>query len=576
MNSRLIKLPEYTLPLVLIAVACILWVQSIASTSIDAISNFGLITALPITYFISMGCLTLSFLIALKKQAHPFLLAAQIFLLLIFLHFTPLIIEGARQRYAFEAYGVADYIVRTGALSPDIVTYNNWPSFQVLISTFITMGGLKPDLLVWLTSPGIIEIILFFPLYFFFNTVTTNTQQKWLGIWLFYLGDWIGRLYLSSQAFAFIFFVIILTLILQLFAYKIGNNKLSYRRRLLILLFLFYFILVSGHALSSLIPLSIILFLSVAYAINKKLLNKRLWLLFLSFAIIAFAWNIFFATSYFDSSFIDNISKIGDIQSIFQQNLTGAGGNIPQQFERILTNNVKIIFSAIFIIFAISGFLVERKRAENHLDKTMFVALVGIWLISAVLMYGGELFMRLWLFSLPIITYFAIKNLGSKKIFAVLCVFLIFFAPALHIWAVYGGENFDYIPQGELAGTSFLYSTVSHGYFVGGQPWRTFMNAPDLYKTIYFNFYASQDNLTSSLDYSMGRYRDWSKVNLTNLWPFYVLIDSGDKAFNSQKYNQSDLYVKIEDSLNQSPFYNAIYSNPEFKIYAYGPPTGLW
>jgi hypothetical protein len=536
--------------LLLIPTAFLLWIQTILSSTAERISDFGLVTALPLTYFIAVGLLTLSFFITLLRKGKQVSLCAHVFFLILFLHLTPLLIEGARQRFAYSSYGVSDYIVRNGVVAPDVIGYHNWPVFQIFVAIFAVTTGINPDFIVKLGSPTLIEILLFFPLYFFFNSISSSGQQKWLAIWGFYIADWAGaRLFLSSQALGFLLIVLILGLLVRL------NNTVFHKRQnagrsIISIILLLYLAVVAGHALSSLIPVSILCVLFAAKSLNHKGLLA-------CFIVMVTSWNVYVAKTYFANNVSKFVSHLFDVETIFHTNLGGA--NYYQIGERLLTNQARIAYSAIFFLLAFAGFLVSyRKKTIGNNDKMMLMALAGIGILSTVLVYGGELFQRLWLFGLPMIVYFAVKNFDSRKMFIVLVIFFMAVAPVMLIWVRYGGERFDYIPPSEIEGASFLYSSVSYGYLIGGNPWALFRNSYDKYKSVDINFYDAQNNITFTLaDLKMD----------DENWSVYVCINRGEIEYYRRMYNASTIFEKIEADLEASPYYCKVYSNPDFDMY---------
>jgi hypothetical protein len=126
------------------------------------------------------------------------------------------------------------------------------------------------------------------------------------------------------------------------------------------------------------------------------------------------------------------------------------------------------------------------------------------------------------------------------------------------IWVRYGGEKFDYIPPSEIEGASFLYSSVSHGYLIGGNPWALFRNSYDKYKSVSLNFYDAQNNITSTLaDLKMD----------DENWSVYVCINGGEIEYYRRMYNASNIFEKIEADFEVSPYYCKVYSNPDFDMY---------
>ena len=538
----------------LLPFAILLWVYSLTHASVTAIGGYGLLTALPVTFFIAVAILSISFFLTLLKQGSKKLLFIHVILLVLFLFATPAVIEGARQRDAYSSYGITDYVVRTGFASTS-VPYNNWPSFQIFTAIFEIISGMNPYFLVLLSSPLLVEILLIFPLYFLFNTTMIDNRQKWLAIWVFFEANWIARDYLSSQTFGFVIFVIIFTLLICAYVKSSKNNIFrTYRRTTLAATLILFFAVVTGHTLSSLIPLGVLFALTVTKSFNRKIL-------FFGLIALVLLWTIYAANSFFQANGSTLLSQVTGFVTNLHNDIGGTATyhNIP---SRALDNEEKIAYSAIYLLFAFSGLVISlMKKSLSRMDKIMLISLIGIWLL-AVIPYGGELFIRLWLFSLPIFSYFIVKNVQSKKLFAVLIIFLILVAPTMLIWARNGEDQYDYIPPGEISGANFLYSNVSNGLFIGGFPWTSFLNSYDRYNLANFDFLKTRNNFTSTFDFTASQL-----VISGQKTPLYLIINHGEEVLYSRLYSEPLLFQNDTSNLDKSPLCNKIYTNPDFDIY---------
>ena len=83
---------------ILTFVAFLLWLLSISQAKLNltqiGMGNLGLITILPITFFISISLLIFSFFINLRSNKNQIILFFQTITLISFLNFTPTLIEG--------------------------------------------------------------------------------------------------------------------------------------------------------------------------------------------------------------------------------------------------------------------------------------------------------------------------------------------------------------------------------------------------------------------------------------------------------------------------------------------------
>jgi len=549
-----VKLCDWRFTLPIIIISTILWLYSIVTASVNNISDFGLITSLPVTYFISISLLSLSFFISLFSSHNRKTLFLQIILLIIFLYLTPILIEGARQRFAYSSYGVSDYIIRTGFANPTVVSYNNWPSFQIFTAIFVLITGVDANFLIPLCSPFLMEILLLLPLYFFFKVVLNNDLKIRLALWTYYLVNWLYRDYLSSQTFGFVLFILIFVLLFLLINKNSRSHIFGSYRAILFTVIVLYIAVMTGHLLSAIILLSILFVLCATKYFDHKIL-------FFSLATIAISWTVYAATVYLKSNLAQWLSEMFNFLLTVTSNINKMGA-VNQIWERVLTNEVKMVYSVIFVVFAFIGlFIAYKRKSLNRVDKILLLSLIAIWLLFA-LPYSGEMFTRIWLFSLPFLVYFAVKNIDHRKIFAVFAIFLLLFAPTMLVWARYGEEKYDYIPQDELRGLKFLYSTVPSGFFIGGKP---LINTQGYgrYHMQHFDFIENKDNFTSALAFTRS-----NLIAGGNTDPLYLIIDRGGREYHRRLYNEPVLFENFTTQLSNSTLFNKFYSNPDFAMYS--------
>ena len=371
-------------------------------------------------------------------------------------------------------------------------------------------------------------------------------------IWSFFIIAWTGQDFLSPQAFEFFVYLLVSTVLI----FEASSDKRRpTSRSFLVLISLLVFSVVMSHFLTALMLVGIMGVLLVF----KKL--KRVNLLLLS-TLIVVAWTIYGATAYFDSnvpSFLSQAFKFNEIfSSSVSQRTTGSWGHILTVYDRLF-------FTAIAIGLAGVGFIFSwRTKKLNVTDKTVLIALTGVALFAFILPYGGELYLRLLLFSSILLAYFISKNLGSKKTFTLLIIFLLV-APFFHIVATYGDEKFDYIPPGELQGAHFFESHVPDAYVIagaGGTTWVDYIGSYDHYASISLG----DGNLSTTEAQALMQ-----RINSNKYWPIYLMFTSGDTAFLTLFDNDTRFINQTQAQIQNIPRYDLFYSNPNMQLYTYNP-----
>jgi len=515
----------------------------------EGIGDIGLITILPITYFIAFSLLTISFLVALRvEKINERILSLQIFFLILFLFSSPILIEVSRSRWAYTAYGFADYILRNGSIDPSLIFYHNWPSFVVYIVSISSISNLDPIVLINI-FPTVANVLFLFPLYMILKTLSNGSDRMWLGIWVFYVASWVGQDYLSPQSFGFFLFLLIMAFFFKFFLKNSNTNerdkiKIEY----LFIILILFLTLASGHLLTSLVITGMVLFTYV-FRCHRK------FSLFPLFLIIILSWTIYGAETYFERNFSNFISESLSFGTIFNANIvdrvSGTAGHI-------FVTKITILYSFLILLFALVGFIVSLNyNKDRWADRRVIVTLAGILIGTAGFSYGGEIFMRVYNFGLVFISYFISYIYNSKKLLPILIIFLILFAPSLNVISSHGNEKFQQISQGEISGADFLYSNAQNSFIKGGFPWGSYKRSGDVFDALYYWGWRTRvfpiytEEMLSDHDY-----RGTS----------YLLINRGDMMLYMMYTNTSlEEFFAYKNEVAIS--YSKIYTNSDFDIF---------
>ncbi len=444
----------------LVASALVLWTSSLIQARgniTNDMSQLGLFSILPLTFFAAFSLLVISFFVTLKfvDNNRALLLVTQTFLLIFFLNLTPAIVEGtARFTANYDNYRAVDYITQTGTINPSQNWILNWPDFSILLSVFAQITTI-PSQFILLTYPTVFNLLLFPALYVLFKTMSNNSAAAWVSTWFIFLGNWIGQDYFSMQSLAFLIAIIIIFLL-----FKTMNQKV-HGRQYGVLFFMLFFYIVASHFLTSLAIICVLLVFYLTRQVTRPMLLTS------AICLVA-AWTIFDARTYASFNLAKMIGQAFDFSLIFQKNLTSrltTGSS-----SHLLASDIRVLYSIAIIAFALAGIAVTwRSKTFGKTEKRTLALLFGFGLLTFTFVYGGELFLRLYMFSLIPFAYFAAKALlGHRKIFLVGVLFFVIAAPSLFVIATYGNETMDYVPASELTGINFLFSTTTNGHVIGG------------------------------------------------------------------------------------------------------------
>ena len=128
---------------------------------------------------------------------------------------------------------------------------------------------------------------------------------------------------------------------------------------------------------------------------------------------------------------------------------------------------LRVLMSGLVWLLACGGAL--RRFRQGHRDITYMLLAVIPFPLILVQQYGGEMFLRIYLFSLPFMVFFAaalfyptyrlpMRGTFSWKTIAIICTNLVLLGGFL--FTRYGNERVDYMTYDEVAGLRYLYAVA--------------------------------------------------------------------------------------------------------------------
>lgn len=192
------------------------WAAGLLGTDLDRIDGMGLVSALPLPYFVAFGALLIGFALALgRKDVAPKLLALYVVALILVIHATtPLLYDAPRYAWVFKHLGVIDFIASNGVADREVDIYHNWPAFFALNAWLTSVTGLAPSLYTpW--AQVFFNLVNVAVLQFALRGVTRDARVIWTATWFFVLGNWVGQDYLAPQALAFPLALVVVGLCLR-------------------------------------------------------------------------------------------------------------------------------------------------------------------------------------------------------------------------------------------------------------------------------------------------------------------------------------------------------------------------
>jgi len=494
------------------AIALVLGVWSMTQVDPLHIGGAGLVGVLPPAYFVALALSLAGFVASLGlRRLVPALLTWQLLVTMVVLNGADPVIHGLpRLEASFRHLGIADNIAQTGQLDPTVDAYFNWPGFFDLLGMLSGATGAKDLMGIATWAPVGINILLLAPLLALARRLTANPRHAWAAVWMFYLASWIGQDYLAPQAYSFVLLLTLVACLLSVFggwAWPTERSRLSrWLARnvnrldgavprqgvleppradtavLVVVCALIVLTLTVSHQLS---PFALIPILAA------MLLTGRLRLRFLPVlaVVLPVGWLLFAASAFLQGHFGQLLGSLGDIGA----NSFGAlNTRVSGSDDHMFVVYTRIAEVALVWILAAVGAVVGYRR------KTPWLAAAAGALAPLLLIplqsYGGELLLRLYLFSLPFAVCLVVLPLTSDKTAGLSLrrsLGLLLVGAVLATGTVvsrYGNDGMESFNDDEIAVVNRLYSVAPTGAIlieaVHSTPWRFQHYADYDYRTL--------------------------------------------------------------------------------------------
>ncbi len=484
-------------PVILVPLILACWAHALAFVDVEAMSDLGLLSVLPLTFYASVLLLTVSFsFFVTRSSASETLLVLHVGLLIILLYTPPMLIyETLRLPWAWKHLGIVDYILREGGIEPRIAAmpaYHNWPGFFVLIAFVAELAGPERLLPIARWSPLVGHVAVFGMLAFVFRSLIDHRPTIWMAIWIYYLANWVGQDYFAPQAFVFPIYLGLIGLVLAFFKAsppphpEIGQASLIgswyqlidgavrtepkarsaethrwFAGALLILLLA----LTVSHQLT---PAVIIFAFGLLYVFRRL---HSLWPLV---AVICFyaiwligpaggfiATEIYSLTELAGDAFGNAAANLHDLQELSRS-------------QAIVAITSRALTVAVLVLAFVGGLL---RLYKGYFDVSAALLSLAPFLILLIHSYDGEGLFRSYLFATPFLAFFASCLLNQivtrfSRPFGVTFLSVVLALLALGwLTAYYGNDNHTRTLPGESEAFAFLAETApDHALLIEGSP----------------------------------------------------------------------------------------------------------
>jgi hypothetical protein len=510
--------------------------------------------------------------------------------------------------------------MRTGTVDPYFEAYFNWPGFFIL-SAFLTQIAGYHDILSYAAwAPVCFNLFYLAPLYVIFTTVTTDKRIIWLGLCFFYLTNWIAQDYYSPQGLSFFLYLLVLAILLKWFKRQIPatarqqtamQQRLGWlspfigpiyewvtapdplsapvqprqRRVLLVSIVVIFAFMVFSHPLTPFFVITAVTALVVSGRITP------LWLPVLMCDMTA-AWDVLMAHPYLAGHLAPILSDIGQLHRAISSNVTSR--MLAGDPEHVLVGTIRTIMTFIIWGLAFAGAVLRLRR--GYRDVSYVLLAIVPFLIALVQSYGGEMLLRIYLFTLPMMAFFAAAlfytpstkellvpakttftmreegraSVGKTSLLMTVIVSVVLLVGFL--FTRYGNERVDYVTNAELTGIHHLYSIAPKGSLLLAGCYETSWQFQDIEQ---YRFYVLSDE--NDLFHALTTHNVEPVVQLiesSKTPEAYFIFTRSQKATAQREGLPPDTLDQFEHALLTSRKFVLVYRNTDAQIFQFTGSRG--
>jgi hypothetical protein len=456
--------------------AMVAWGLSLPSIDPTGMNDLGLISVLPpLTLAAAVGIMaTFVVTISRRPSATWLLLLETIGLVVALFAITALVESAPRFSVSWRHAGIIEVLTRTGQIDPTIDAYFSWPAFFALGAFLTQAAGLHSAIEMAPWTPLAFNLMYLPAVLMIMRAGTTNPRIVWVGAWLFFIGNWIGQDYFSPQGLAYFFYLLVVGLVLTMFRSRatLGGWLGSWftpadepdppelrpmqRAALMSVILILFWTTVYSHQLTPFAIIGVVVVLVAARRVSASGLP-------IVMLVLLGTWLSFMTVEYLSGHIASMISRIGNVDTTVAANLTDRFRGSPLH---VLVLGVRSVMT--LAIFGLAGFGALIRIAQGRRDLTWGVLAIAPFGLLLLQDYGGEMLLRVYLFSLPfaafLAAHFLVPAMGEVRPWraTVLAGVLIALMAAFPI-ARYGNERMDAVTAQEAEGMGQLYELAPPG-----------------------------------------------------------------------------------------------------------------
>ncbi|WP_349899070.1 hypothetical protein [Parafrigoribacterium soli] len=198
------------IPAVVGIIAIVLWETSLMGTDVSDLGKWGLLPALPVTWYIAVALmLGLCIWMLVTRTTFPrWYMVIGVGVLIAMLYGSANLIENSpRLVWTYKHLAVTNYIDAFGHVDPSIDIYNRWPGMFTVSAFLGRIAGYRDPLSYATWAEPLFALIDAALVFGIARALTRNPKMSWTAALAFSLCNWVNQNYYSPQAFAYMLYL---------------------------------------------------------------------------------------------------------------------------------------------------------------------------------------------------------------------------------------------------------------------------------------------------------------------------------------------------------------------------------
>lgn len=552
-------------PFVLTAVGASVWGAGALQTDVDGVTDIGIITAMPPAALVAPPMVIAAFVWTLHRGGRTSLLGIHIAVLISMLFGLGAVVQPITGfKVVWRHAGIMEFISRTGDVDPFIDAYFNWPGFFSLGAFIVETTGIESALSIAEWSPVVFNLLYIGPLVILYRSFTVDDRLVWTSVLFFALGNWITQDYLAPQALGYLTHLMIGAIVVRWFrrtSETRGHSHAMARIALMAMVIGLFAATVASHQLTP---------FATAVAIGALVVTRQCTgrLLPLLMGTLVAAWVVFMASTYLAGHLEQLLDSVGQVSQStdanFNDRLGGSPGHLFVVQARMATVGALVLLAAV-------GWVRSRRSGDSRWP----LVLLGVAPLPLPILqpYGGEMLLRVVLFALPTLAFFAAAALlgarpfGRMRLSSTVPLFVVGSVLATAFLVTrYGNERLDHFTASDVRAVEILYDEAPSGALllagVENLPWKAQEYEAYRYRTVEGLLKHSQEAR------SVGEAVTWTIEHGPPEGSFFIVTRSQEAWVEIMGTLPAGALEEAEETVRSMPGTSLIHADGAARIYA--------